>query len=104
MKPTKDQIKQFTAQALQRCLDSVPQLGDKEWGKKASERWTAKDCLAHLVVTQEEEENRLIQQALAGEPANVPGFSRREEINEYNEQMLAKVREAPGSDLLEIGR
>ena len=100
MKPTKDQIKQFTSQALQRCLDSFAQLGDKEWGKKASERWTAKDCLAHLVITQEEEENRLIRQALAGEPANVPGFSRREEINEYNEQMLAKVREVPVSDLL----
>ncbi len=100
MKPTKDEIKQYTAQALQRCLESFPQLGDKEWGKKASDSWTAKDCLAHLVITQEEEANRLIQQALAGEPANIPGFSSRDEINGYNEQMLAKVRDLPVSDLL----
>lgn len=100
MKPTKDEIKQYTAQALQRCLDSFPQLGDKEWRKKASDRWTAKDYLAHLVIAHEEEANRLIQQALAGEPANIPGFATREEINGYNEQMLAKVRDLPVSDLM----
>jgi len=100
MKPTKDQIKQYTAQALQRCLESFPRLGDKEWGKKVSDRWTAKDYLAHLVIAHEEEANRLIRQALAGEPANIPGFDRREEINGYNEQMLAKVRDLPVSELL----
>ena len=100
MKPTKDQIKQYTAQALERCLESFARLGDKEWGKKASDQWTAKDCLAHLVITQEEEANRLIQQALAGEPANIPGFGGREGINGYNEEMLAKVRDLPVSDLM----
>lgn len=100
MKPTKDEIKEYTSQALQRCLDSFSQLGDKEWGKKASDRWTAKDYLAHLVIAQEEEENHLIQQALAGEPGNIPGFATREEINGYNEQMLAKVRDLPASELL----
>lgn len=100
MKPTKDQIKQHTAQALERCLESFARLGDKEWGKKASDHWTAKDCLAHLVITQEEEANRLIQQALAGEPANIPGFDSREGINDYNEQMLTQVRNLPVSDLL----
>ncbi|TET97338.1 MAG: ClbS/DfsB family four-helix bundle protein, partial [Dehalococcoidia bacterium] len=92
--------KQYAAQALQRCLESFARLDEKEWGKKASDRWTAKDYLAHLVITQEEEANRLIQQALAGEPANIPGFATREEINGYNEQMLAKVRDLPVSDLL----
>lgn len=100
MKPTKDQIKQHTAQALERCLESFARLGDKEWGKKASDHWTAKDCLAHLVITQEEEANRLIQQALAGEPADIPGFDSREGINDYNEQMLTQVRDLPVSDLL----
>lgn len=100
MKPTKDQIKQHIAQALQRCLDSFPRLDDKEWGKKASDRWTAKDYLAHLVIAHEEESIRLVQQALAGEPANIPGFARREEINDYNEQMLATVRDRPVSELL----
>jgi hypothetical protein len=100
MKPTKDQIRQYTAQALERCLGSFPRLDDKAWGKKASDRWTAKDYLAHLVVAQEEEENRLIRQALAGEPADVPGFTTREEINGYNEQLLGKVRDVSVSDLL----
>lgn len=100
MKPTKDAIKQHTSRALERCLESFPRLDDKEWRKKASDRWTAKDSLAHLVIAQEEGQNRLIQQALAGEPANIPGFSRREEINGHNEQMLAKVRDLPVSDLL----
>ena len=100
MKPTKDEIKAYTSQALERCLESFPRLGDKEWGKKTSDRWTAKDYLAHLVISQEEEENRLIQQALAGEPANIPGFGSREEINGYNEQMLGKVRDLPVSELL----
>ena len=100
MKPTKDEIKAYTSQALERCLESFPRLGDKEWGKKTSDRWTAKDYLAHLVISQEEEENRLIQQALAGEPASIPGFGSREEINGYNEQMLGKVRDLPVSELL----
>jgi hypothetical protein len=100
MKPTKDEIKQYTTQALQRCLESYPRLGDKEWGKKASDQWTAKDYLAHLVITQEEEANRLIQQALAGDPTSIPGFATREGINDFNEQMLAKVRDLPVSDLL----
>ena len=100
MRPTKAQIKQYAAQALQRCLDSFARLDDKAWGKKASDRWTARDYLAHLVIAQEEEANRLIQQALAGEPANIPGFATREEINGYNEQMLAKVRDLPLSELL----
>jgi hypothetical protein len=100
MKPTKEQIREHTAQALERCLESFPRLDDKEWRKKASDRWTAKDYLAHLVIAHEEEANRLIQQALAGETANIPGFGSRDEINGYNEQMLAQVRDLPVSDLL----
>ncbi len=68
MKPTKEQIKQYYSQALQRSLDSYVRLNDKEWKKKASDRWTAKDYLAHLVITREDQGTRLTQQALAGEP------------------------------------
>ena len=99
MTPTKDQIKQYYGQALGRCLDAYAKLDDREWGKKASDRWTAKDYLAHLVIAQEEEANRLIKQALAGEPANVPGFATREEINDYNHRMLETVRDLPVSEL-----
>lgn len=100
MKPTKEQIMQYYGQALQRCLDSYARLDDKEWKKKASDRWTAKDYLAHLVITQEEQGTRLPQQALAGEPGQLPGFDGREAINDYNEQMLAKVRDLPVAELM----
>jgi uncharacterized damage-inducible protein DinB len=99
MTPTKDQIKKYYGQALGRCLDAYAKLDDKEWAKKASDRWTAKDYLAHMVIAQEEEANRLIKQALAGQPANVPGFATREEINDYNHRMLETVRALPVSEL-----
>src|SRR3990172_1120101 len=100
MTPTKDQINKYYSQALGRCLDAYARLDDKEWGKKASDRWAARDYLAHMVIAQEEEANRLIRQALAGEPANVPGFATREEINDYNQRMLETVRDLPVSELL----
>lgn len=100
MTPTKDQVKKHYSQALDRCLAAYGKLDEKEWGKKASDRWTARDYLSHLVVTQEEEANRLIRQALAGEPANVPGFAAREEINDYNQRMLETVRDLPVGELL----
>src|SRR3972149_4613906 len=97
MKPTKEQIKQYYSQALQRSLESYARLDEKEWGKKASSRWTAKDYLAHLVVTQERE--GLIQQALAGQPGEIPGFDGRESINDYNERLLDGVRDLPAGEL-----
>ena len=100
MKPSKEQIKQYYTQALQRSLDSYERLDDKEWGKKASDRWTAKDYLAHLVITQEEQGNRLLEQAMSGEPGQLPGFNGREAINEYNEGLLATVRDLPVSELM----
>ncbi len=100
-KPDKDEIKDNCSRALQRCLDSFTRLEGKEWGKKVSGDWTAKDYLAHMVIAQEEEANRLIQQALAGEPAKLDGFDSREAINDYNERMLEGVRDLPVSELLD---
>ena len=99
--PARDEIKNRCSQALKRCLDSFALLDDKEWGEKVSSRWTAKDYLAHLVIAQEEEANRLIRQALAGEPAQLPGFDKREDINDYNDRMLASVRDLPVSELMD---
>ena len=100
MKPTKEQIKQYYSQALQRCLDSYTKLDDKEWGKKASDRWTAKDFLAHLVISQEDVGNHVTRQAMAGEPVEIPGYRGREGINEHNEQTLESVRGLPVAELL----
>ncbi len=54
-----------------------------------------------MVIAQEEEANRLIRQALAEEPAQLPGFDRREDINDYNDRMLASVRDLPVSELMD---
>ena len=100
MKPSKEQIKQYYSQALLRSLEAYRRLDEKKWKKKAASEWTAKDYLAHLVITQEEQGNRLVQQALGGEPGQLPGFERREAINDHNERMLASVRDLPVSDLM----
>jgi uncharacterized damage-inducible protein DinB len=101
MTPSKEQIKQHYSQAVKRSLDAYAGLQEKEWKKKASGDWTAKDTLAHLVVTQEEEANRLVEQALAGEAGQLTGFDDRKGINDYNEQKLATVRDLPVSELMD---
>jgi putative sterol carrier protein len=98
--PTKDEIKQFYTQALQRCLDAFRQLDDKEWSKKASDEWTAREHLGHLVITHEVETMPLTRQALAGEPANVPGFASREDMVPFRNQTLEQVKDVPVPDLL----
>lgn len=100
MKPTKDQIKQHYSQALQRSLDSYAGLDDREWGKKASDRWTAGDYLAHLVTSQEDAGNRITRQAIAGQPIEIPGHRGRDGINEHNDEKLAAVRGLPAPELL----
>ncbi len=100
MKPTKEQIQKYYREALDRCLDAFSKLDEREWARKASDHWTAKEHLAHLVVTQQEQANRLTRQAVAGEPGTVPGFASREEINDYNARTLATVRDLPVPELL----
>jgi hypothetical protein len=100
MKPTKDQIQKYYSQALRRSLEAYAKLDDKEWGKKASDSWTAKDYLAHLVVSQSEEINPHIRDTLSGEESNVPRPENRYALNEFNERQLAKVRDLPVSELL----
>jgi hypothetical protein len=53
------------------------------------------------VITQEEQANRLVEQALGGEPGQLPGFESRETINDYNERALATVRDLPASELMD---
>lgn len=98
--PTKDEITSFYEQALHRCIDGFSQLNDKEWSKKASDDWTAHEHLAHTVITLEIESLPLTRQALAGEPANIPGFAKREDMIPFRESTLAQVRDVPVPDLL----
>src|SRR3546814_750609 len=99
-KPTQKEIREFYGQALERCLNGFAKLDDKEWGKKASDEWTAKEHLAHLVGTEEEETLPLTKQALAGQPASIPGFEKRGDINAFRDASMKKVMSLPVSELL----
>lgn len=100
MQPNRQQIVQYYRQALQRCLDTFALLDEKEWGKKASDHWTAKEHLAHLVSTHEQETLVLTRQALAGEPASIPGFEKREDMLPFRQKNMEALRDLPVSELL----
>lgn len=101
MKPTKEQIKKYYSEALARCLSAYAQLEEKEWPKKASDHWTAKEHLGHIVAILEQEMLPLTRQALAGEPAHVPGFEKREDTLDFYQKSLEAVRDAPVPQLLQ---
>ncbi len=63
MKPTKEQIREYYSQALQRCLEAFSKLDDREWGRRVN-GWTAKETLAHMVGTHLKETVPLTRQAL----------------------------------------
>ena len=101
MKPTKEQIREYYGQALQRCLDTFSKLDDKEWGKKVND-WTAKETLAHLVGTHLKETMVLTRQALAGEPPHVEGFDKRDQMMAFRGATMKEFRDKPVPELLEM--
>ena len=101
MKPTKEQIREYYGQALQRCLETFSKLDDREWSKKVN-GWTAKETLAHLVGTHLKETMTLTRQALAGEPPNVEGFEKREQMTAFREATMNEFRDKPASELIQM--
>ena len=79
MLQSKADLLQRYREALKRCLDAFSRLDEKEWGKKASEHWTAKEHLAHIVSNTEDEILVITRQAIAGQPASVPGFETQDD-------------------------
>lgn len=100
VKPTKEQIREFYASALQRCVDAFAQLDEKEWAKKASDEWTAKEHLALLTISHEEEGMVLVRQALAGEPTNIPGFPDRAALIPFRKKSVEKGNALSVAELL----
>lgn len=100
MAPTKDQIAQFYRAALERCLEAFPKLEDKEWGKKVSDAWSAKEHLASLVGTMDSETMPLTKQNLAGEAPNIPGFGQRSDMHQFRDQIAQSLKDLPASELL----
>ncbi len=101
MKPTKEQIREFYGQALQRCLDTFSKLDDREWGKRVN-GWTAKETLAHLVGTHLKETVPLTRQALAGEAQHVEGFDKRDQMMAFREATMKEFCDKPTSELLQM--
>ncbi len=99
MKPTKEQIREYYSQALQRCLEAFSKLDDREWGRRVN-GWTAKETLAHMVGTHLKETVPLTRQALTGEPQHVEGFEKREQMTAFREQSMKEYRDRPASELL----
>ena len=100
MKPTREQLQQRYREALERSLEAYARLDEKEWAKKASDHWTAKEHLAHLASGAEDELLVVTRQQLAGEPMKVEGFKTREDAIEFNRQGVAKVAGLSTPELL----
>ena len=99
MKPTKDELARQYRQALQRSLDAFAKLDDKEWAKKASDHWTAKEHLGHLATNMEAELLVITRQTLAGEPPNVPGFEKPDDAIPFYTRALDGVRDLDAAEL-----
>lgn len=99
MKPSKEQIQEFYSSALKRCVDGFGRLDDADWKKKV-DKWTAKEHLANTVGAQEDQALPLTRQAIAGQPASIPGFEKREDATAFHEACVAKRRDLPVSELL----
>jgi putative sterol carrier protein len=101
MKQTKDALLQRYREALKRSFDEYSRLDEKEWGKKASDHWTAKEHLAHIVSNFEDEVLLITRQAIAGQPASVPGFEKQDDAIEFFNAGVVKLRDQPVTELLE---
>jgi putative sterol carrier protein len=100
VKPAKEEIQSFYSQALERCVGAFSTLSDKEWAKKVSDQWTARDHLAYLVGMTEEETLPLTRQALAGEQPNIPDFEKRSDLPEFRNRVMAGLEGIEAPDLL----
>ncbi len=101
MTPTKDQIREYYAAALERCFDAFSNLEERELKRRTSDRWTAKEHIASLVATMEKETMLLTRQALAGEPANISGFAERSDLVGFRKSTMEEVRDLPVDELLQ---
>jgi hypothetical protein len=100
MPPTKDQTKLFYTQTADRCLQAYSQLDEKEWAKKASDHWSAKEHLAYTVGTLEEETLPVTRAAVTGEAIKLAGFETREDEPAFRRAVTEKLSALPTADLM----
>jgi putative sterol carrier protein len=100
MTPTKEQMKLFYTQTADRCLQAYSQLDEKEWAKKASDHWSAKQHLAYSVGTLEEEMLPVTRAVTSGEPVKLPGYETREDEAAFRNAITENLKDLPAEELL----
>jgi putative sterol carrier protein len=98
--PTKDQMKSFYARTADRVLGAYSQLDEKEWVKKASDHWSAKEHLAYTVGTLEEEMLPVARANVAGEAVKLTGFETRADEPTFRRAVTDKLSGLPTDELL----
>ena len=102
MSGDKVSLQEYYSGAVQRCVDMFRQLGVEDWGSSVRRGgWPAKDYLGHLVTSQEREQNLATSLNLAGKPVEIPGFSARTAIHEFNETNLQEIRPLPVQEIIQ---
>ena len=97
-----DTLLTYYRNALHRCLDVYGRLTGEDWTSRArGSRWSARDYLGHLATSQENEGNVTTRLNLEGKPVALPGLTSRDQINEFNQRNLDKVRDLSPKELLE---
>lgn len=92
----------FYRRALDRALEAFGQLSDEDWtDSRRSGQWSAKDYLAHLVASQENEGNPVTEQAIAGRKPAIDDFGGPQDVDAYNARIIETVRGLPPSELIE---
>lgn len=81
---------------------SFERVKPESWGKRTTDRrprgWTMRQTLAHLEAVAQLY-NHVIEQGLAGEPVQIPGFTRREDLRAMNDAAMAARAEVPVAQL-----
>jgi putative sterol carrier protein len=93
-------MKLFYSQTADRCLQAYSQLDEKEWAKKASDHWSAKEHLAYTVGTLEEETLPVTRAAISGEAIKLPGFETREDEPAFRSAVTERLNPLPATELI----
>ena len=94
-------LQTYYRRTLQRALDAFSQLSEDDWAASGRQgAWNAKNYLAHLVASQEQEGNPVTELGLAGQRPTVEGLGRPQDIDAFNARILETVRHLPPGELL----
>jgi|SRR5271157_1761673 len=86
------------ADTLERFINYLENLRDKDWKAMVNSKWDVKDVVSHLVGWEEECAKALINSLKTGE---TPWFLENEDYDEFNKQSVEKYKNYSPKKLLE---